>query len=274
MILERDSELVEALSVRAARCGWESHVLSSPTTRRVLARMRIHALLVDPAAIGSDPWGWIARVADGLPGLAVVVCAGPSTVEERVQALQSGVDDWLEKSLDPDEVIARIASAVRRRQQGVLAADAPAVLAGELEIRPEVRQAFVGDTSARLTRREFGVLQVLAAHEGVVVERETLYARVWGYAMVPGDRSVDVYVRKLRSKLQLVSPAWSYIHTQFRIGYRFQPERLAGGADHDGTPDDSDATRHREGCGHREIPGVLALASGFASKRYPTPAWV
>ena len=56
------------------------------------------------------------------------------------------------------------------------------------------------------------------------MQREEIYQRVWGYAMVHGDRSVDVFVRKLRQKLEKVSPGWRYIHTHFGIGYRFAPE--------------------------------------------------
>jgi DNA-binding response OmpR family regulator len=57
-----------------------------------------------------------------------------------------------------------------------------------------------------------------------VLQREEIYERVWGYAMVHGDRSVDVFIRKLRQKLEQVSPEWRYIHTHFGIGYRFAAE--------------------------------------------------
>jgi DNA-binding winged helix-turn-helix (wHTH) protein len=57
-----------------------------------------------------------------------------------------------------------------------------------------------------------------------VLQREEIYERVWGYAMVHGDRSVDVFVRKLRQKLERASPGWRYIHTHFGIGYRFAAE--------------------------------------------------
>ena len=59
-----------------------------------------------------------------------------------------------------------------------------------------------------------------------MLEREFIYQRLWGYAMVRGDRSVDVFVRKLRQKLERVSPDWRYIHTHFGIGYRFAAEPL------------------------------------------------
>ena len=57
-----------------------------------------------------------------------------------------------------------------------------------------------------------------------MLERETIYQRVWGYAMAHGDRSVDVFIRKLRQKLEKRSPSWGYIHTHFGVGYRFDPE--------------------------------------------------
>jgi DNA-binding response OmpR family regulator len=82
----------------------------------------------------------------------------------------------------------------------------------------------VGGASVELTRREFELIQLLADAAGQVLPREEIYQRVWGYAMVHGDRSVDVFVRKLRQKLERGSPRWRYIHTHFGIGYRFAAE--------------------------------------------------
>jgi DNA-binding response OmpR family regulator len=98
------------------------------------------------------------------------------------------------------------------------------VLTGELEVRADRFQAFVDGKSVELTRREFELIELLSAAEGRVLEREEIYQRVWGYAMARGDRSVDVFVRKLRQKLEKASPTWRYIHTHFGVGYRFAPE--------------------------------------------------
>ena len=57
-----------------------------------------------------------------------------------------------------------------------------------------------------------------------MLQREEIYQRVWGYTMVRGDRSVDVFVRKLRHKLERISPGWRYVHTHFGVGYRFAAE--------------------------------------------------
>jgi DNA-binding winged helix-turn-helix (wHTH) protein len=75
---------------------------------------------------------------------------------------------------------------------------------------------------------ELAALRLLAAADGRVLEREDIYQRVWGYTMARGDRSVDVFVRKLRHKLDAVSPGWRYVHTHFGVGYRFAAEPVEG----------------------------------------------
>jgi DNA-binding response OmpR family regulator len=99
------------------------------------------------------------------------------------------------------------------------------VTIGEVEIRPDLFQAFVGSASLELTRREFQLIELLAAAGGEILERELIYERLWGYEMARNDRSVDVFVHKLRRKLAQASPEWRYIHTQFRVGYRLRAER-------------------------------------------------
>jgi DNA-binding response OmpR family regulator len=123
-----------------------------------------------------------------------------------------------------------VEAVVRRRKRASARSDAGPLVVGELEIRADQFQAFVGGQNLDLTRREFELLQLLADARGQVLQREEVYQRVWGYAMAHGDRSVDVFVRKLRQKLEARSPGWSYIHTHFGIGYRFQPEPKEGAA--------------------------------------------
>jgi len=95
---------------------------------------------------------------------------------------------------------------------------------GELEIRPEVGLVVAGGRALTLSVREFGLLVALARSSGAIVRREDLYARVWGAPLRAGDRSIDVYVHKLRVKLDRALPAWRHIHTHVGFGYRFTPE--------------------------------------------------
>ena len=114
----------------------------------------------------------------------------------------------------------------RRRQRHRIQTDVGPTLVGEIEIRPDQFQAFVAGQSLDLTRREFELLHLLCESDGRVLERDAIYQRVWGYAMAHGDRSVDVFIRKVRQKLEKKSPGWAYIHTHFGIGYRFAAESL------------------------------------------------
>jgi DNA-binding response OmpR family regulator len=96
--------------------------------------------------------------------------------------------------------------------------------AGELEIRPSEHLARARGRTLSLSLRELELLAALARREGRIVAREELYETVWGAPLRGQDRSVDVYVHKLRTKLAVALPEWGFIHTHFGFGYRFQPE--------------------------------------------------
>ena len=100
------------------------------------------------------------------------------------------------------------------------------LLAGRLEIRPEERTALVDGIPLRLTVREYQLLLELARRSGRVVSREELYDTVWGLPFQSCERSVDVYVSKLRTKLERALPEWAFIHTHVGFGYRFSAEPL------------------------------------------------
>jgi DNA-binding response OmpR family regulator len=96
--------------------------------------------------------------------------------------------------------------------------------AGDLEIRPAEHLVLAGGRAMALSVRELELLSALARREGRVVPREELYQTVWGGSLRADDRSVDVYVHKLRTKLGRALPGWRFIHTHFGFGYRFAPE--------------------------------------------------
>jgi DNA-binding response OmpR family regulator len=225
-ILDHDRGFMQVLANRLDALGWEHRALGTPVTPEALVTMRLNAVVLDIALIGPGAWEYIERICTRLPALAVIVCTGPSSVAQRVRGLRLGVDAWITKPCHAEELICVVEASIRRHRRVEMPTLEAAALVGEISVRPDLYQAYAHGVSLDLTAREFEILQLLSQSDRVL-RREDIYERVWGYAMAHGDRSVDVFVRKLRQKLRSVSPQWSYIHTHFGVGYRFAPERDA-----------------------------------------------
>jgi DNA-binding response OmpR family regulator len=113
---------------------------------------------------------------------------------------------------------------VREAEIALAGGDRSPVYAGRLEIRPADHAALVDGRPLILTVRELQLLTELAHNAERVMTREELYLRVWGRSYRKSDRSVDVYVGRLRAKLSRALPGRRFIHTHTGIGYRFSPE--------------------------------------------------
>src|ERR1700722_14715270 len=222
-VIDRDPGFMQVLANRLDTLGWDHRALSSAVTADALVAMRLNALVVDLAVLGPGSWEYLERVCARLPGLAVIVCTGPSSVAQRVRGLRLGADAWMTKPCHAEELICVIEAAIRRHRRNDMPQIEESTSVGQITIRPDLYQAYAGGASLELTAREFEILHLLSQSDRVL-RREEIYERVWGYAMAHGDRSVDVFVRKLRQKLRVASPMWSYIHTHFGVGYRFAPE--------------------------------------------------
>ena len=222
-VVDRDSGFSTVLRKRCDSLGWEQRELTTVPSVDALVAMRLHAVVIDPSLFGPQWAETVEYLRGNLPEVAIIVTTGPSSVGQRVRGLRAGADDWLTKPCHPEELIARLEAVMRRRKPAAVLAREP-IVAGEIVIRADQFQAFHEGRSIDLTRREFELLQLLAENAGTVLEREEIYQRVWGFQMAHGDRSVDVFVRKLRQKIEKFSPGWEYIHTHFGVGYRFAPE--------------------------------------------------
>ena len=209
---------------RLTALGWPHRVLASPVPVDALMRMRLDALIVDPVVLAPHAWTYLESVCGELPTLGVIACTGRTSVAQRVRGFRTGVDDWVTKPCHPEEVIARVEAVVRRRRRAERPEQVAPVALGELEVRADAFEVLAGGVPA-----ELDATRVRGAQRADRGGRPGAGARgdlplVWGYDMVPGDRSVDVFVRKVRAKLERVSPAWRYIHTHHGVGYRLVAE--------------------------------------------------
>src|SRR6476469_10025523 len=143
-VIDTDSGFVTVLSKRAEAAGWQLRISTGAVPPDELVAMKLNALLVDPAVVGEDGWEYLERVCGMLPDLGVIVCIGRWTVAQRVRGLRLCVDDWITKPSHPEEAMARVEAVSRRRRRGRHEPEAGPLVAGELEIRQDQFQAFVG----------------------------------------------------------------------------------------------------------------------------------
>jgi DNA-binding response OmpR family regulator len=224
IIVDDEPGTAQVLRRRVAALGWQERVLSTPPPLEDLVAMHPGAIIIDVSTCGNAAWAYLEAAARGLPEAVILVLTAGSTVADRVRGLRIGADDWISKPAHPEEIVARVQAALRRNRRAAHRGEVTPIVAGELEIRADQFQAFVGEQSIGLTRREYELLDLLARADGRVLEREEIYGRVWGYSMARGDRSVDVFVGRIRSKIAAASPGWIYVHTHVGVGYRFVAE--------------------------------------------------
>jgi DNA-binding response OmpR family regulator len=145
---------------------------------------------------------------------------------DKIVGLEVGADDYLTKPFNPRELVARVRAILRRsgdRKRG--GAGGGILKHGELVLDAGRRECRVGDTEIRLAPKEFDLLWELLDHKGLVLTRDQLLERVWGYTFAGDTRTVDVHVRQLRRKLGDASP----IVTVWGIGYKAGPAPDASG---------------------------------------------
>jgi two-component system response regulator ResD len=225
LIIEDDDVIAEGMSRHLASAGFDPLWVSKGEAG--LARLRYErpdVCVLDLMLPGLDGWKLIETARSEGIGTPIVVVSARGTEHDRVHALEIGADDYLVKPFSMKELVARVRVAARR---GVRAQDeqrGEPVDAEELRIDPRNVQAYVNGKSAELTPTEFRLLYALALEEGRVVTRDELLQKVWGRRQSHRDRTVDVFVRKLRDKIDAAGARHTFIQTRYGVGYKFEPE--------------------------------------------------
>jgi DNA-binding response OmpR family regulator len=146
-------------------------------------------------------------------------CALATPCEQAAFTVFSPIDHEFATPLPAGPATLRVVAAISESP------DIPEILyAGELEVRLEEGLVLATGQALTLSVREFELLVAMTRRLGAIITREELYRTVWGGELRPGDRSVDVYVSKLRGKLEAALPDRRFIHTHPGFGYRFQPQ--------------------------------------------------
>jgi DNA-binding response OmpR family regulator len=140
---------------------------------------------------------------------------------DKIIGLEVGADDYMTKPFNPRELVARVKSILRRAAPERRRAESEELQHGDLRINAGKREVHVGDEEIRLAPKEFDLLWELLDHRGIVLTRDQLLERVWGYTFAGDTRTVDVHVRQIRRKLGDASP----IVTVWGVGYKVASDR-------------------------------------------------
>jgi DNA-binding response OmpR family regulator len=138
---------------------------------------------------------------------------------DKIIGLEVGADDYMTKPFNPRELVARVRAILRRSVAHAAERESAVIQHGDLVVDAGRREAKVGDTEVQLAPKEFDLLWELLDHRGLVLTRDQLLERVWGYTFAGDTRTVDVHVRQLRRKLGDASP----IVTVWGVGYKVSP---------------------------------------------------
>jgi two-component system alkaline phosphatase synthesis response regulator PhoP len=225
LVVEDDRTLRQALTFNLTREGYD--VASAVDGEQALAagRDRRHDLilldLMLPGMSGLEVLRTLRR--EGIETPVIILSAKRDEVD-RVVGLKVGADDYVPKPFSRPELLARVEAVLRRegRAMGGTNGRGEVVTSGAIRIDVGHREVRLGEQALALTAKEFDLLAHLAAHPGRIFTRPELLARIWGFDYDGTDRTVDVHVSWLRTKLRAMD-GHDYFRTVRGVGYAFRP---------------------------------------------------
>ena len=224
LIVEDDDVIAQGMAHHLSVAGFDPVVAGDGDAG--LRRLRFETpdvCVVDLMLPRTDGWRLIeAARAEGL-GTPIIVVSARGTEHDRVHALEIGADDYLVKPFSMKELVARVQAAARRGVRGVPEDRGEELVIEELRIDPRSVNAFVDGENAELTPTEFRLLYTLALEPGRVATRDELLQKIWGRRETHRDRTVDVFVGRLRDKIDRRAPKHTFIQTRYGVGYKLDP---------------------------------------------------
>ncbi|MHB0866411.1 MAG: response regulator transcription factor [Thermoleophilia bacterium] len=224
LVVEDDDAIREAIAYNLKKQGYRYLVAGNGLEGlRILRRERPDLMILDLMLPDLDGWKLCEQAREEGFDLPIIICSARTSEFDKVQGLAIGADDYLTKPFGMSELMARVEAHLRRQSQLSAGAGKPEPLTfGRLVIDPERKEAFGEGKPLGLTSKEFAVLYLLAREFPLVIPREEIYKSVWGYEMLHGDRSVDVFVRRIRKKLAQQFEGQTFLQTHYGFGYRFE----------------------------------------------------
>jgi DNA-binding response OmpR family regulator len=227
LVVEDEASIASFVSLYLKNAGYgvRSATNGEEALREVAAPDELSLVVLDLNLPDIDGIEICRRIRQG-SDLPILMLTARDEDVDKIIGLEVGADDYMTKPFNPRELVARVKSILRRATSESRTVDSEVIRHGMLSIDAGRREARVGDQEIQLAPKEFDLLWELLDHRGLVLTRDQLLERVWGYTFAGDTRTVDVHVRQLRRKLGDASP----IVTVWGVGYKVSPARDAVGA--------------------------------------------
>jgi DNA-binding response OmpR family regulator len=224
LVVDDDRPVQNSLRRLLALRGY--HVHAVPSAEEALAylrRERVDLMLLDLSLPGRDGLS-LCRQVRSRWHFPIMVISARSDTDDKIVALEAGADDYITKPFDPPEILARVRAHLRRVDEYSQPEPEPGAIAiGDLRIDPAQRQAFVAGEPVRLTDREFELMLLFSRNLWRALARKYLFEAVWGYDAELSPKTLAVYIRRLRMKIERDPENPEYIHTVRGYGYKLAP---------------------------------------------------
>ncbi len=219
LVVEDDADINRLLCTILEGAGYSCRAAFSGSEAMLWAEKYDYDLvLLDLMLPGLTGEEFIARIRAGKT-MPIIVLSAKVAVEDRVNALGLGADDYITKPFDNREVLARVEAQMRRSRSFSPAAGGGELVCGPLRLSREDHTASVNGEEVSLTTREFAILALLMEHPKRAFSRAQIYESVWGEEFMGDDNTVNVHVSNLRAKLSKAAPG-EYIKTVWGIGFK------------------------------------------------------
>jgi DNA-binding response OmpR family regulator len=223
-VVEDEPAIADLIAMSLERSGYRPRcVASGETALSSVASEQPDVIILDVGLPGIDGLEVCRRLRAADDWTPIIFVTARDDEVDRVLGLELGADDYVTKPFSPRELVARVAT-ILRRSSGPPRPGA-AVDVGDVHLDPGARRVFAGEREVVLTATEFELLWFLMRRPGWVFTRDQLLNEVWGYSMAGGTRTVDVHVAQLRSKLG----SSSVVRTVRGVGYSVEAPRAGPG---------------------------------------------
>jgi two-component system, OmpR family, alkaline phosphatase synthesis response regulator PhoP len=216
LVVEDEAGISSFVSAFLRKDGFEVKATASGREALALVKSEQPSLVVLDLMLPDLDGMEVCRRIRETSDLPVLMLTARDDDLDKIAGLDAGADDYLTKPFNPAELVARVRAILRRSSTDRPIGEGRTLSQGELVLDAGSRECHVGETEIRLAPKEFDLLWELLDHRGLVLTRDQLLERVWGYTFAGDTRTVDVHVRQLRKKLGDVSP----IVTVWGIGYK------------------------------------------------------